>query len=124
MADNPTDWQEKMGDVGMLLENINAVLNLLRPHQAREGVKTMLLNRLEAGKEEMARCDEMKTEVERFLRGVEEDGKMDSSPPRAVSLTNAVNGVNGAHPPAPAESLESVGIARRRWDVLADLDGD
>jgi len=119
MADNPTDWPEKMGDIGMLLENINAVLNLLRPHQAREGVKTMLLNRLEAGKEEMVRCDEMKIEVERFLTGVEEDGKM-----RASALINGVSGVNGTNPPAPTESLGSVGIARRRWDMLADLDGD
>lgn len=115
MADSPTDWQEKMGDIGMLLENINAVLNLLRPHQAREGVKTMLLNRLEAGKEEMARCEEMKSEVEQFLRSVEHDGKMDADPPQA-------DGVNGAPPPLDAH--ESVEAARRRWNALADLAGD
>lgn len=118
MADNPADWEEKMRDIGLLLENVNAVLNLLRPHQAREGVKTMLLNRLEAAKEEMERCDEMKNEVERFLTTVEGEGKADNEPHCAGGITN------GAHSAALPETQSSVETARRHWDLLDELDGD
>ena len=124
MADNPADWDEKMRDIGMLLENINAVLNLLRPHQAREGVKTMLLNRLEAGKEEMERCDQMKYDVELFLRKVEEDGKMASNPAAEVELTSSINAINAGHKGVQTGTNTEVDAARKNWDILEQLDGD
>ncbi|KAK5946787.1 Mediator of RNA polymerase II transcription subunit 7 [Knufia obscura] len=124
MADNPADWEEKVRDIGMLLENINAVLNLLRPHQAREGVKTMLLNRLEAGREEMERCDKMNTQVEQFLRDVADEEKMDGREERADGVTNGVNGVNGVHKQEEAGTMADMGQERRNWDMLDGLDGD
>jgi len=118
MADNPADWEEKMHDIGMLLENINAVLNLLRPHQAREGVKTMLLNRLEEAREEMERCDEMKREVEKFLRRVEGDGNVENEAPRAGHATD------GVHKKGPPDSEAHTEQARSKWTMLDGLEGD
>lgn len=109
-----------MRDIGMILENIMAVINLLRPHQARESVKAMLEKRLREGREEMEKCDEMKERIEEFLRGVEEDGKrekMEGENQNGVGM----NGMQSATDKSKAEEVEK---ARRLWAMLDDLDAD
>lgn len=121
MADNPVDWEEKWTDVGILLQNIHAVINVLRPHQAREQVKSMLIGRLEAGKEEIDRCDRIKAEIEDFLNRIEKEGTAERGNNETFS-----NGINGSHIQGKedAEKRKKIESARRTWNVLDELDGD
>lgn len=120
MADDPASWEPKMRDIGMILENIMAVINLLRPHQARESVKAMLEKRLKEGREEMEKCDEMKGKIEEFLSKVEEEGRME----KVESETQNGLGVNGAQSAANQRKTEEIEKARRLWTMLDDLDAD
>ncbi|KAJ9657438.1 Mediator of RNA polymerase II transcription subunit 7 [Neophaeococcomyces mojaviensis] len=117
-------WAEKINDIGVLTENIAAVINLLRPHQARESVKTMLENRLIEGREEMQRAGEVRLKVEEFLQEVENNGKLLSADDTSMSVdTNGVNG-NGIYAGGDKDKLAEIEKARRLWAILDDLDGD
>lgn len=86
----------------------------------------MLLSRLEMAREEMDRCDSVKTEVERFLESVEREGKAETGEKREAE-NGVVNGANGAlHEQADggAQKRLEVEKARREWELLAHLDGD
>lgn len=134
MADDPVTWDAKMRDIGTILENFMAVINLLRPHQARESVKALLEKRLADSREEMRRCDEMKVKIEEFLQKVEEDGrfeKAERAEERAAGYTNGVNG-NAAlsadskrrkkkEEEAVAEEIQK---SRMIWEILDHLDAD
>jgi mediator of RNA polymerase II transcription subunit 7 len=67
---DPTMHEEKMGDIRRLVLNIHVVLNMYRPHQARESVKEMLEGILEDGQREIDECDKLKQSVEEFLEGL------------------------------------------------------
>lgn len=120
MGDDPVSWEQKMKDIGMILENVMAVINLLRPHQARESVKALLEKRLSDGREEMERCDQMKEKIEEFLRKVEEDGKVEKM---ETETANGL-GVNGMQSPAEKRKAEEFEKSKRLWAMLDDLDAD
>lgn len=67
---DPTQHEEKMQDIRQLLLNIHVVINIYRPHQARESVKEMLQGILEDGQREIDECDKIKQDVEGFLSDV------------------------------------------------------
>ncbi|KAG9793361.1 hypothetical protein ABEF95_001969 [Exophiala dermatitidis] len=69
---DPTKYAEKMEDIRQLVLNIHVVINMYRPHQARESVKDMLEEILEEGQREIDECDRLKERVEQFLRNVGE----------------------------------------------------
>ncbi|KAJ9607175.1 Mediator of RNA polymerase II transcription subunit 7 [Cladophialophora chaetospira] len=73
---DPAEHEEKMADIRQLLINIHVVINLYRPHQARESVKEMLEGILEDGQREIDECNRLKERVEEFLVGV---GKAEGS---------------------------------------------
>ncbi|KAH0843969.1 hypothetical protein AYO21_11941 [Fonsecaea monophora] len=73
---DPTKHDEKMQDIRQLLLNIHVVINIYRPHQARESVKEMLQGILEDGEREIDECDKMKQKIDEFLAGV---GKIGTS---------------------------------------------
>ena len=74
---DPTKHEEKMEDIRQLLLNIHVVINIYRPHQARESVKEMLEGILEDGQREIDECDKLKQRVEEFLESVGKVGDTD-----------------------------------------------
>lgn len=64
---DPTKHEWKMEDIKQLVLNIHIVINIYRPHQARESVKAMLEGILEDGQREIDECDRLKQRVEEFL---------------------------------------------------------
>lgn len=119
MADDPAAWEGKMRDIGMILENIMAVINLLRPHQAKESVKAMLERRLTDGREELERCDEVRGRIEEFLRGLEEEGRREKEELERKGMTT-----NGVQTARERKRVEEVEKARQMWAMLEDLDTD
>ncbi|ETI28061.1 hypothetical protein G647_00510 [Cladophialophora carrionii CBS 160.54] len=67
---DPTKHEEKMADIRQLVLNIHVVINIYRPHQARESVKEMLIGILEDGQREIDECDRLKERIEEFLSDV------------------------------------------------------
>ncbi|EXJ89489.1 hypothetical protein A1O3_02556 [Capronia epimyces CBS 606.96] len=69
---DPTKHAEKMEDIRQLVLNIHVVINVYRPHQARESVKELLEAVLENGQREIEECDRLKERVDEFLGNVGE----------------------------------------------------
>ena len=67
---DPTKHEAKMADLRQLLLNIHVVINIYRPHQARESVKEMLEGILEDGQREINECDKLKETADGFLAEV------------------------------------------------------
>ena len=125
MGDCPEDGGEKVQDIDILLQNVHGIINCLRPHQAREGVKSMLLDMLEKGREEIERMDRAKGEIEEFLRNVEEEGKVDTTAEgRKDAIHDGINGVNGVHARHNEQKTLEVEKARAQWELLNSLDAD
>ncbi|KAK5103085.1 Mediator of RNA polymerase II transcription subunit 7 [Lithohypha guttulata] len=131
MAVDPKSYHEKVKDIEVLMTNVNGVINTLRPHQAREGLKIMLTNRLDAGREEMEKCDKLKAEIEEFLSGVgkfededREGERIEESQDRAKAEVNGVHRVNGVYAQVNGTNSPEVERLRRAWEDLDDLDDD
>ena len=109
---DPTEYEEKMGDIRQLVLNIHVVINMYRPHQARESVKEMLEGILEDGQREIEESDRLKQRVEDFLGGI---GKMESHPgSEGLVQTNATS-ANGAKSDAKMDEQ------RRMWQMIRDM---
>lgn len=67
---DPAEHEEKTADIRQLLINIHVVINIYRPHQARESVKEMLEGILQDGEREIEDCNNLKERVEVFLGDV------------------------------------------------------
>jgi mediator of RNA polymerase II transcription subunit 7 len=70
LANDPTQFQDKMADLRQLFLNTHVVINMYRPHQARESVKEMLEQILEDGNREIHECDAVRGRVEEFLADI------------------------------------------------------
>lgn len=123
MGDNPVEyWEEKLRDIGLLMENFNAILNALRPHQTREQLKTMLERRLDAGRIELENMDAKKAEIEAFLGQIEDEHNARDT------VKSEVKQVNGVHKHNSDRTHETnkldVEHAKLTWDLLDTLDDD
>ena len=125
LADAPTERADKMDDIQRLVKNVIAVINMYRPHQARESVKEMLKGMLDDGKREMEECDRLQGEVHTFLDGVQEFKKSDELRDGASAMSGVnghaehnQNGINGA------QEDEDVTEARRLWRIVHEIADD
>jgi mediator of RNA polymerase II transcription subunit 7 len=109
---DPTQHEEKMGDIRQLVLNIHVVINMYRPHQARESVKEMLEGILEDGQREIEESDRLKQRVEDYLGGI---GKIESHPgSEGLAQTNTAS-ANGAKSDAKMDEQ------RRMWQMIHDM---
>ncbi|EXJ72580.1 uncharacterized protein A1O5_03726 [Cladophialophora psammophila CBS 110553] len=107
---DPTKHEEKMEDIRQLLLNIHVVINIYRPHQARESVKEMLEGILEEGQREIDECDKMKQRVDEFLADV---GKIGISDVPDTTQEDPV-----ARDPSHDQMMEK---QRRLWKMIQDM---
>ncbi|KIW95980.1 uncharacterized protein Z519_03046 [Cladophialophora bantiana CBS 173.52] len=107
---DPTKHEEKMEDIRQLLLNIHVVINIYRPHQARESVKEMLEGILEEGQREIDECDKMKQRVDEFLADV---GKIGISDVPDATQEDPV-----AMDPSHDQMMEK---QRRLWKMIQDM---
>lgn len=122
MGDNPANWEEKLRDIGILSENFNAIINVLRPHQTREQLKTMLERRLDAGKEELEAMDAKKAEIETFLAQIEDNRDIVDS---SNGENRQTNGVLKTRTVTSKDTNQSqIEKARRTWALLDALEDD
>jgi mediator of RNA polymerase II transcription subunit 7 len=117
MTDNPGERTEKVADIRRLIINVHAVINMYRPHQARESVRERLRGMLEDGEEEIRSGEEVQARVRGFLEEVE--GLRDQQ-----EQGNAEGGVNGGVNGHGEEENEQVKEARRLWGLVHEIAGE
>ncbi|KAJ5205157.1 Mediator complex subunit Med7 [Penicillium cf. griseofulvum] len=71
---SPEQFESKVEDLRNLFINAHHLLNLYRPHQARESLIMMMEEQLNHSREEMKQMDKVKVEVESLLEQLQAEG--------------------------------------------------
>ncbi|KAJ5780108.1 Mediator complex subunit Med7 [Penicillium paradoxum] len=71
---SPEQFESKVEDLRNLFINAHHLLNLYRPHQARESLIMMMEEQLKHSREEMNQMDKVKAEVESVLEQLQLEG--------------------------------------------------
>ena len=120
LSEAPTEYEEKIDDIRRLMVNIHAVINMYRPHQARENVKEMLEGMLEDGRREVEGCERVKGEIGQFLEEVE--GWREKSKEQSEELME-VNGheIERKEQQGDGFSEEKLQEAKRLWRLMDEI---
>ncbi|KAJ5363492.1 Mediator of RNA polymerase II transcription subunit 7 [Penicillium cataractarum] len=104
---SPEQFESKVEDLRNLFINAHHLLNLYRPHQARESLIMMMEEQLKRTREEIKQMDKVKSDIESLMERLEAEG----------------GGVNSAE--RPENTTESKVAAKRSvedahlvWDLL------
>lgn len=104
---SPEQYQAKVEDLRNLFINAHHLLNLYRPHQARESLIVMMEEQLERSKDEIKQMDKVKADIEGLLEQLEAEGHQTSS---AVEP-------EGANQPKE-DARRAIEDSRLVWDFL------
>lgn len=110
---DPTQYQEKLDDFRQLFLNVHVVINMYRPHQARESAKDLLESRLEDGQREIEECDNLKQRIQTFL---DEVGQLRDEIPAIDGP--AENGIASSNEKVQDDEMEE---QRRLWKLVQDM---
>lgn len=72
---SPEQFESKVEDLRNLFINAHHLLNLYRPHQARESLIMMMEEQLNHSREEIKQMDKVKAEVEGVLEQLQAEGR-------------------------------------------------
>lgn len=117
MTANPMERTEKIQDIRRLMINVHAVINMYRPHQARESVRERLQGMLEDGEREIELCNAAKDQVRQFLAEVEQ------MKDRSEEGDHDMNG-SKEHVVRAEVDDEQVREARRLWGTIHEIAGE
>lgn len=71
---SPEEFEPKVDDMRNLFINAHHLLNLYRPHQARESLIMMMEEQLERTREEIQQMDKAKADIQSFLEQLGSEG--------------------------------------------------
>jgi mediator of RNA polymerase II transcription subunit 7 len=111
LSQNPSLKDQKLEDIKNLFQNAHWLINMYRPHQARESLIAMVEGMVEDGRREMEKCERMKERVEEVLEGLEKRG-------RETSGNEYEENAESASTPKEPHQDE---YARRLWSMMADI---
>lgn len=104
---SPEQFESKVEDMRNLFINAHHLLNLYRPHQARESLIMMMEEQLERSKEEIRQMDKIKGDIEGVLNQLEAEG-------RQIETAAKPEGVS-----QPTEDAQrAIEDSRLVWDLL------
>lgn len=106
----PEQFESKVEDLRNLFINAHHLLNLYRPHQARESLILMMEEQLSRTREEIQQMDKLKEEITGALEQLKKDG-ID------VDAASVETPDNGAKKPNDPEE-KATEDARLVWDLL------
>lgn len=72
---SPEQFESKVQDLRNLFINAHHLLNLYRPHQARESLIMMMEEQLNHSREEIKQMDKVKADVESLLEQLQAEGR-------------------------------------------------
>lgn len=111
LSQAPNQFPEKLQDIRNLFINAHHLLNLYRPHQARESLILMMEEQLDRSREEIAEMDRVKGRTESFLAMLEAEGARASADAAAAEKEAAREG-------GSAIADGQVRHARAVWELL------
>ncbi len=119
LGNDPAEHAEKIEDIRQLVLNAHVVINMYRPHQARESVREMLMEILEEGRKEIEAIEQKKVEVAQYLEEVKA-WKEGGSKREAEETTN---GTGIEAPSAKEKSSEGKEIeeAKSLWRIVHEI---
>lgn len=103
----PEQVESKVEDLRNLFINAHHLLNVYRPHQARESLILMMEEQLERTKEEIQQMDKTKADIGAFLERLRSEG---------VDV-DAASGTSDKDT-RPEESQKAVEDSRMVWDLV------
>lgn len=74
LAQNPSLKDAKLEDIKDLFQNANWLVNMYRPHQARENLIAMMEEQIVAGRGELEECDRLKGKVGEMMTQIKKGG--------------------------------------------------
>ncbi|KAJ5175807.1 uncharacterized protein N7482_001684 [Penicillium canariense] len=104
---SPEQFESKVEDLRNLFINAHHLLNLYRPHQARESLMMMMEEQLKRTKDEIKQMDKVKSDIENLLQQLEMEGGKANS---AERLENTMRSKEAAK--------RSIEDAQLVWDLL------
>jgi mediator of RNA polymerase II transcription subunit 7 len=110
LSADPSAATPKLEDIKRLFLNAHHLINMYRPHQARETLIMMMEEQLEQGRREMEECDRVRRKVDESLREMEGFGRDSEVGGRGM------NGVGGE---AKTKEVEDT---QRLWQMIHELD--
>jgi mediator of RNA polymerase II transcription subunit 7 len=107
----PEAFEAKLEDLRNLFINAHHLLNLYRPHQARESLILMMEEQLESTRNQIQEMDDVKNRVERLLEQLTAEG-LDAQQSSSLESKDEVNNVQF--------DRKTIEEARQLWDLLKD----
>ncbi|KAJ5281748.1 hypothetical protein N7478_007120 [Penicillium angulare] len=107
LSESPEQFEPKVNDMRNMFINAHHLLNLYRPHQARESLIMMMEEQLQRTKDEIKQMDKMKTDIEAALEELQTEGY------RITSADQLANGSSQSD-----ISLQKAEDARLVWELL------
>ncbi|KAF7118403.1 hypothetical protein CNMCM5793_007920 [Aspergillus hiratsukae] len=108
----PEQFQSKVEDLRNLFINAHHLLNLYRPHQARESLIMMMEEQLNRSREEIQQMDKMHAEINGFLEQLKAQGIDVDSASKSVENDTAKR----------TTSNQDADSSRLVWDILDGTD--
>ncbi|PYI05394.1 mediator of RNA polymerase II transcription subunit 7 [Aspergillus sclerotiicarbonarius CBS 121057] len=106
---SPEQFESKVEDLRNLFINAHHLLNLYRPHQARESLIMMMEEQLSRTREEIEQMDKLKAEITSVLERLEAEGIAAQSPAQQPDEDGKKDS---------ASSEKAIEDARLVWDLL------
>lgn len=110
----PEEFEAKLEDLRNLFINAHHLLNLYRPHQARESLTLMMEEQLENTRNQIQEMDDVQNRVERLLEQLTAEGVEAQQSSTEVELKD-----EGGHFQFDSKAVQE---ARQLWDLLKDED--
>jgi mediator of RNA polymerase II transcription subunit 7 len=110
---SPEQFEAKIEDLRNLFINAHHLLNLYRPHQARESLILMMEEQLDRTREEIQQIDRVKAEIEDMLENLKAEGFDADTALESV-------GIDASKPTEPSE--QDAGDSKLIWDLLEEKD--
>lgn len=104
---SPEQFEPKVEDMRNMFINAHHLLNLYRPHQARESLIMMMEEQLSRTKDEIEQMDKVKAEIEGVLENLQAEGVRTGSVEQSGTIS-----------PSEAASSQKIEDSRTVWDLL------
>lgn len=105
---SPEQFESKVEDLRNLFINAHHLLNLYRPHQARESLIMMMEEQLERSREEIKQMDKVKLDIESMLDRLHAEG----------GRTNDAEQLRNDQTQSKDAQQQKIANSRLVWDLL------
>ncbi|KAJ5081819.1 hypothetical protein NUU61_010083 [Penicillium alfredii] len=108
LSGSPEQFEAKVEDLRNLFINAHHLLNLYRPHQARESLIMMMEEQLDRTRDEIRQMDKAQAEIEAALNQLQVEGRQTGSAQQAAEEAGV----------SKTQNSRAVDDSRLIWDLL------